>query len=298
LLELRKLKISDREAVNAILRESDYRGCEYSFANNLAWRRKAHSRVCFYGGFYICAATEPEISYVFPAGKPKTTDGYKTVIEEMRRYSEHHNQTLKISGVTAEQLTVFEELFPGAYNIEVFTGDFDYIYKTEDFVGLPGKRYHGKRNHIAQFERAYNWEFSLITENDFDDCIEFAAVSYNDSGDYLDEGKIFEQYAINCFFTHFNSLELAGGILRIDGKIAAFSIGEPLCSDTFDVHIEKADTEYKGSYTAIANKFAGAAAANFKYINREEDLGIAGLRKSKQSYLPCFQLEKHTIVFK
>jgi hypothetical protein len=290
--------MSDRETVNAILSESDYRGCEYSFANNLAWRRKAHSRICIWNGFYICAATEPEISYVFPAGKPKTADGYKSVLEEMRRYAEHHNQTLKISGVTAEQLPVFEELFPGAYNIEVFTGDFDYIYKSEDFIGLPGKRYHGKRNHIAQFERAYNWEFSPITENDFDDCIEFAAVSYNDSGDYLDIGKTYEQYAINCFFTHFTSLCLTGGILRIDGKIAAFSIGERLSSDTFDVHIEKADTEYKGSYTAIANKFAAYAAKDFKFINREEDLGIPGLRKSKQSYLPAFQLEKHTIVFK
>jgi hypothetical protein len=298
LLELRKLKISDREAVNAILRESDYRGCEYSFANNLAWRRKAHSKICLWNGFYICAATEPEISYVFPAGSPKSADGYKSVIEEMRRYAEFHNQTLKISGVTAEQLPVFEELFPGAYDIEVYTGDFDYIYWAEDFIGLPGKRYHAKRNHIAQFERAYNWEFAEITENDFDDCIEFAAVSYNDSGDYLDEGKTYEQYAINCFFTHFLSLGLSGGILRVDGKIAAFSIGDPLNSDTFDVHIEKADTEYKGSYTAIANKFAARAAKPYKFINREEDLGIAGLRKSKQSYLPIFQLGKHTIIFK
>jgi hypothetical protein len=290
--------MSDRDAVNEILGESDYRGCEYSFANNLAWRRKAHSRVCLWGGFYICAATEPIISYVFPAGKPKTTGGYKTVIDEMKRYSEFHNQTLKISGVTAEQLPLFEEFYPGAYDIEVFTGDFDYIYKSEDFIGLPGKRYHAKRNHIAQFERAYNWEFSEITENDFDDCIEFAAVSYNDSGDYLDEGKIFEQYAINCFFTHFTSLGLTGGILRVDGKIAAFSIGERLNSDTLDVHIEKADTDFKGAYTAIANKYAALAAKNLKFINREEDLGIPGLRKSKQSYLPCFQIEKHTIVFK
>jgi hypothetical protein len=290
--------MNDREAVNAILRESDYRGCEYSFANNLAWRRKAHSRICLWNGFYICAATEPVISYVFPAGKPKTTDGYKTVIEEMKRYSELHNQTLKISGVTAEQLAMFEELFPGAYDIDVFTGDFDYIYKSEDFINLPGKRYHAKRNHIAQFERAYNWEFSEITENDFDDCIEFAAVNYNDSGDYLDEGKIFEQYAINCFFTHFSSLGLSGGILRVDGKTAAFSIGERLNSDTLDVHIEKADTDFKGAYTAIANKYAASAAKDLKFINREEDLGIPGLRKSKQSYLPCFQIEKHVLTFK
>ena len=87
-------------------------------------------------------------------------------------------------------------------------------------------------------------------------------------------------------------------MIRIDGRIAAFTIGDRLNNDTFCVHIEKADTGFSGIYTGINNCFAKAAAADYRYINREEDLGIEGLRRSKRSYHPAFLLKKYTVIFK
>ena len=103
-----------------------------------------------------------------------------------------------------------------------------------------------------------------------------------------------EQYAIHTFFENFSALELKGGVLRVDGRLAAFSIGEPICSNVFGVHIEKADTRYHGAYPAMAREFAAHFAMDYTYLNREEDLGIAGLRKSKLSYYPELLLEKWT----
>ncbi|MFR9194310.1 MAG: phosphatidylglycerol lysyltransferase domain-containing protein, partial [Ruminococcus sp.] len=85
-----------------------------------------------------------------------------------------------------------------------------------------------------------------------------------------------------------------GGLLRVDGELAAFSIGEPICSNTFGVHIEKADTRFHGAYPAMAQAFAAHFAMDYTYLNREEDLGIPGLRKSKLSYYPELLLEKWT----
>lgn len=109
---------------------------------------------------------------------------------------------------------------------------------------------------------------------------------------------LLNSHAIHTFFNYFEQFGLSGGIIRINGKIAAFTIGEGINSDTFCVHIEKADTQYSGIYAGINNLFARSAASGYKYINREEDLGIEGLRKSKLSYRPAFLLDKYTVIFK
>ncbi|OPZ19501.1 MAG: hypothetical protein BWZ04_02466 [Firmicutes bacterium ADurb.BinA205] len=137
-----------------------------------------------------------------------------------------------------------------------------------------------------------------MTEKDFDDCITFSAVTYNNKAASDDHSMLAEQFAINTYFNHFHELGLKGGVIRIGGRVAAFTIGEPLNSDTFCVHIEKADTTYNGIYAGINNLFAEAAAADHKYINREEDLGLEGLRRSKLSYHPAFLLDKYEVTFK
>ena len=109
---------------------------------------------------------------------------------------------------------------------------------------------------------------------------------------------IAEQFALNAYFSYYNELALKGGLIRIGGKICALTIGERLNSCTFGVHIEKADRSYNGIYAAINNHFVLENTDGYKYINREEDLGIEGLRKSKLSYHPAFILEKYSVIFK
>ena len=108
-----------------------------------------------------------------------------------------------------------------------------------------------------------------MTPDDFDDCIAFSASFYNEKEGYLDSSSVAEQYAIHTFFTHFETLGLQGGVLRVDGKLVAFTIGEPLNQNTYGVHIEKADVRYQGAYPAINQAFVEAVAASYAYVNRE-----------------------------
>lgn len=294
MLEFREIDISDKVRINTALRCSDNRGCEYSFANNMAWRRLADSRIAFYKDFYICGAFGDNVPrFIYPAGNGDISD----VIGEMKRFSEDKGYPLLLTGVTEDKLSVLHELFGDSFTEEFDRDSSDYIYSSHDLISLSGKKYHGKRNHLARF-REFGAEFSLMSEKDFDDCITFSAITYNNIAADSDHSMLAEQFAINTFFSYFGELGLKGGVIRIDGQVRAFTIGEEICSDTFGIHIEKADTNYNGIYAGINNLFAEAEAAQYKYINREEDLGIAGLRRSKLSYHPAFLLKKYTVKFK
>lgn len=296
MLEFRDIDISDKEKINSALKKSDFRGCEYSFANNMAWRRLSDSKIAFYKDFYISCAfsTEDDIpSFTFPAGE----GNYAELFDEMRRFTDSIGKPLRIWGVTDKLLPLFDELFHGKFVCETDRDSSDYIYNSSDLIELAGKKYHAKRNHLARF-RELDYTFTPITDKDFDDCITFCTMTYNSKANTDSHSFVAEQYAINTYFTYFNELGLKGGIIRVNGKTAAVTIGEGINSDTFCIHIEKADTSYNGIYAGINNCFAKEFASDFKYINREEDLGIEGLRKSKLSYNPAFILNKHIITFK
>ncbi len=290
MLEFRKIDISDRDKIKKILRESDYRGCEYSFANNFAWHRLYKTYISFYEDFYISVSEMDGLSFTFPAGK----GDYKKLFSELEKYSNERGYPLCVSSVTDENLPLIKEIFSGrSFSVSENDGWYDYIYNAADLRELLGKKYAKKRNHLKKI-KGYDYSYSPLKETDFDDCITFAAEHYNSKGAF-GESEAGEQYAIDMFFKYFNELSLSGGIIRVDGKTAAFTVGEVLNSDTADIHIEKADAQINGSYAAINNFYAKTLPQDIVYINREEDMGISGLRKSKQSYYPAFLLRKYTV---
>ena len=295
MLDFRTIELSDSERIKKLLSLSDYRGCEYCFANNFAWHRLADTKIAFYKDFYISCSFKYGIHFTYPAGKGDIAD----IIGQMREYAESNNSPLIISSVCEEEKRQLASVFGSdSFTVEQNRDSYDYIYNVSDLVNLSGRKYHSKRNHLSKFRSSFNYTFDAITENDFDDCIKLAALSYNEKSGYDSDSAVAEQYAINAFFNHYNELSLVGGILRVDGAIAAFSIGERINSDTIGVHIEKADTSFEGSFTAVNNEFLKMYGGNFTYVNREEDMGIDGLRKAKQSYYPAFMQIKNTITFK
>lgn len=293
MIEFRDIDISDKQDINRCLKISDFMGCEYSFTNNMAWKRLSDSKIAFYKNFYIVRSITEDNKpfFVFPSG----SGDYLEVFRELKKYTDSLNVPLQISGVTKNYLPMFDELFPQQFTIEYDRDSSDYIYLTSDLIDLKGKKFHSKRNHLSHF-KSLDYDFSLIKEKDFDDCISFCTEDYNNKDKNF--SSIAEQYAINTYFSYFNELGLTGGIIRINGKVSAVTIGETLNSNTFCVHIEKADRRFDGIYTAINNFFVSSVANDCLYVNREEDLGIEGLRKSKLSYNPAFLLDKYIITFK
>lgn len=296
MLEFRDIQISDKDRITSALKRSGFIGAEYTFANNMAWKRLNNSKIAFLDDFYICGSfgENNRPCFCFPSG----SDDYRKVIAELKKFSENSGYPLTLVSVTEKSLAMLGELFPDAFTYEYDRDSSDYIYRTEDLINLSGKKYHQKRNHLARFSEL-DYDFSLISENDFDDCITFSTVTYNNKNASDDDYSIIaEQYAINTFFSYYHELGLCGGIIRIGGKIAALTIGEPVTDSVYCVHIEKADTSYNGIYVGINNCFLKAAVKDFEFVNREEDLGIDGLRRSKLSYHPAFLLDKYKVTFK
>jgi hypothetical protein len=295
MLTFRKIDVSDREWVCELLAESNYMGAEYSFANNMAWQRLSDSLITRYEDFYTVLMPEGDTyTYTFPAGH----GDYVEAIHQLREYAEANGKKCSIFGVTREYFPLFESNFNGEYSIKYLPDSSDYVYLTEDLANLSGRKYHGKRNHLKKMDR-YPWTFNELTEDDFEDCILLSARLYNHKDGYTDHSARVEQYAIDTFFKYYREFNLMGGGIRIDGELVAFTIGERLNSNTVVVHIEKADTSYEGLYVLINNQFVRHFCDPnvVKYINREEDLGIEGLRKAKRSYHPVFQVEKHLVEF-
>ena len=301
MFEFREIQLSDKEWIDNCLKISDFRGCEYSFANNMAWRRLSDTLVCHHDDFYIsCSFDEGKPYFTFPSGAKCDKQGiekYKKLFVELKDYAESKNVPLKISSVNSQHLEWIKECYGDNITVSANRDYFDYVYKTEELIRLKGKKFHGKRNHIKRFKEN-NWSFEPLSPNSFDECIAFAAESYNDNNSHEDFSSVVEQYAINMFFDNFYYLRLKGGILRKDSQIVGFTIGEKLNSDTFVVHIEKAKGQVQGAYPTLCNEFLKACAADCMYVNREEDLGIEGLRKAKLSYRPEFLLEKYVVEFK
>lgn len=165
------------------LQQSQYQGCEYSFANNLAWYRGSDSRIASFQGFYIIAAFDT------PDGIPDVTvpsgsGDWDALLRELVETLCPNGEPLRFTGVTREMAAFLQQRFPDA----VWQPDpaaYDYIYRTEDLITLKGKRYHKKRNHLHQFQERYNWTFAPLTAADQDACIAFSAALYNEKRDTM-----------------------------------------------------------------------------------------------------------------
>lgn len=293
MLEFREITLEDQDWITELLGYSDYMGCEYSFANNMAWRRLYQSTICRFQDFYINKSEDKDGFYfTFPAGRGDITEA----VYAMREYANAHGRPLVLIGVTEPVLAVMQEKFPDAFTATLPEESADYIYLAEDLRTLAGRKYHQKRNHLKRFQ-AYGAVYAPLTQADFDDCIVFSSQQYAEKGGIDDFSSQNEQFAIHTFFSNFDRFGLMGATLRVDGKLVAFSIAEKLNSNTLCVHIEKADVSFEGAYAAINNTLVlHAAGEEILYVNREEDLGIPGLRKAKQSYHPTFMLQKYRLV--
>ncbi|MEJ2250017.1 MAG: phosphatidylglycerol lysyltransferase domain-containing protein [Candidatus Lokiarchaeota archaeon] len=174
--------------------------------------------------------------------------------------------------------------------------NWDYVYSREDLIKLQGNKYRSKRRLLEKFNIKYNFEFHIITEDLLEKCRElqnkWCIINECQKNEDLQE----EQKAIDELFDNFLTLGVNGGLILVDDNPAGYTFGEMLNEDTTVIHIEKAHTYYEGSYQAINNKFLRHCCHDTaKYVNREQDLGIEGLRKAKNSYHPMKLIEKQKI---
>ena len=171
----------------------------------------------------------------------------------------------------------------------------------EKLVLLPGRKLHAKRNHINFFIENNDWTFEPITRENLGECRKMNEEWYREKGQSCNAGLANERRAVDKCFENYSELGLEGGLLRASGRIVAYTIGEPLNSDTYVIHVEKAFSSIRGAYQMINREFASYIRDNHPhiiYVNREDDMGDKGLRRAKLSYYPDRMIEKYTARYK
>lgn len=296
MLEFKKPQLSDKEWVDECLKHALTMSCEYTFGNTYIWAESYNSEICHYNNFFICKwGNGKNISYSLPLGEGDFSDAVMQIIKDAQK----SGVTPRIYGVTNEYMNYLQEAFFGEFTY-IHNEDFsDYIYLTEKMANLSGKKYHGKRNHITNFKKNNpDWTFEVIDKNNINDCIEFHKkwLENREDGDSEDYAEEFS--AVLTAFENYEELGFLGGLIRVNGEVIAYTMGEAkVGGKCFVSHFEKAYAEIQGAYAIINQEFTKNCLGEFEYVNREEDLGIEGLRKAKLSYRPEILLEKCIAVY-
>jgi hypothetical protein len=206
---------------------------------------------------------------------------------------------LRIFGVTPDAKSELENCLPGQFAYTPEPDYFDYVYLRTDLASLTGKKYQSKRNHVNRFKKQYRYEYLPIAPDIIPLCMSLESKWFQTNSTKNDiDGLRLENRSMRFAMNHFSDLGLLGGAIAIDGEIVAFTYGSPINHCTFGVHVEKADIRYDGVFSLINQEFASRIPEQFVFVNREEDLGLPGLRQAKQSYHPAILLEKNTAVKK
>lgn len=291
-------RFEDRQWVQPLLAAQGSLCCEFNFANIYLWSRAYPQKIARLGDrLLVQIQGKLGLCYLCPAGSGPLAPAVDALAGDAGR----HKVPLTLVCVTREQKAALEEVCPGRFAFEEDRDGFDYIYDINRLADLPGKKLHAKRNHIHRFdERFPDWLLEPITPANVPECVElerrWAAVRREEPGEDADAMSE-ESVAVIEALYHLDKLGLEGALIRAEGGPVAFSLGGLITPECFDVNFEKSFADIQGAYPAINRELARLIRARHpgvKWLNREDDLGLEGLRRAKLSYYPDILLTKFT----
>ena len=293
------IDISAKEKLQPYFDMVNYEACEYCFATLYMWQHLYKTGYYIGDGFAVLVGEyEGDTFSILPLAKKEKLP---EVIDFVFDYFKNVNKKLYFRGVTQEIVDYLKENYKDKFEYIEERDLFDYVYDAESMRTLGGRKNQKKRNHINYFLKEYEgrFEYRLLNKEDFNSCLELVkkwANNKEENNEY-DEGMDEELIGIKKIFSHYDILKdgiKVGGIL-IDNKLEAFTIGELLNPNMALIHIEKANPDIRGLYPFINQQFLVNEFSQVEFVNREEDLGIPGLRKAKLSYHPIRFVEKYTV---
>lgn len=298
-----QITIGSEAILKEYLNSFEYGTSDLSFTSLYMWRNinKFSWQVI---GDYLCIAgishldIEKEEAFLFPpltkTGKYDPVELRKTILDAKKVFDEK-GERFNIRLLPKHMIEIVESAFPGEFIYYADRANFDYLYLTKDLINLAGRKYHTKRNHLNHFKSHYSYEYGPLTSAMAPEAMDFIH-RFNRRKDMplYEQGLLkLEEDAMSDVLENLEKVGYLTGAVFMGGEIQALSIGGALGKKTVTVHVEKANTAYRGSYQVINNEFCKQMASNVKYMNREEDMDIMGLREAKLSYRPIRFVEKH-----
>jgi hypothetical protein len=256
--------------------------CEMNFANIFIWKDSEHPRWTLLNG-NLCVLVEPDFEppyFLPPAGADRVRETIATCLRHAPRLSRVPEG--------------FVRRYGAGFRFEEDPDNFDYIYRVEDLAELKGKRYDGKRNRIRKFEKTFPHDYSALARGDVAGCARLLEDWFEEkrNGDpYMRAEKV----AIVQALASFELLGLKGGVVKVGGRVEAFTFGMRLTDDTAVIPIEIANPAFPGLAQWINREFVRREWPAFEFVNREQDMGVEGLRRAKLSYQPARLLKKFSL---
>ena len=295
-MEFKPIEKADKPIFDKFYKARYYENSQFTFTNQYMWRKAYNIQWTVENDIlYTICEYENKVSMLQPLG---SEDKMQEAIANIIEFFATNNEPFSIIEVDKSFAGELKKFPDAEFEIKANRDKFDYVYFADDLIKLAGRKYNLKKTPLNGFHRNYpEAKYLPITEEIIPKChkelnhwYKSRAAKFKD-----DQYFYFEVIAANELIDNFCDFNLKGGAIELDGKIIAFTFGEQLNTDTAVIHIEKAEPDIRGSYVAINQGFVAHEWSNMKYINREEDMGIEGLRKSKESYNPCKMIEQFNI---
>ncbi len=289
MLEFKPLSLKDKDFFDKYLKPYKFATSEYSFINLFIWRKACDIRYTVYKDVIIIKKKDFNNNYHFMQPIGYNMNNLKEIVSALIDYKEENSMNFLFKDIETSFINDLQQIYVNKFEFEEDIDNFDYIYESSKLMTLSGKKLHNKKNHYNNFVKNNEYRTAEINDENINECIKAAKewVNVRDAKGYL----LYELEAIEEMLLNRSILGFDGMAVYVDEKLSAFTIGEKINEDMAIVYIEKADSEINGLYTFINKTFIENHYSEIPYINREQDLGIQGLRQAKKTYYP-FKLEQ------
>lgn len=296
MIRFSQIMLSDKGLFDRYLKIQNPQISELTFTNMFMWRDYHNFRFAESNGL-LCLVSQPDNGepYAFVPIGELNEDNFRGTVQALEGYFRSNGWKLQFKKVTEESLDWFRKLGIPEDRIQPDRDNSDYVYRVQDLVSLAGKKYDGKRNHINRFNREHTYEYVPLREEYIEQCSRIMQKWCEQRDCTLHTELRLERMANLELLKNYHAFNCKGALLKVDGEFEAFTVGEPLNSDTVVIHIEKADNHIHGLYTLLNQQFLKMEWADYSYVNREQDLGLEGLRKAKLSYNPAHMIDKYIV---
>ena len=299
----KKIEITDKSLFDSYFLKFKPQISELTFTNLFMWRNyyeflftELNNHLIIFSNSYLNKWKKPhsnkkDVIFFFSPIGDKPDEIIFELFDSLDNIEFH-----RVPEAVIEKIKENEKLTNSKLEIIEDRDNWDYVYEREELITLAGSKYRQKRRWLKTFTEQYDYKFNFIA-GEYVDKARKLQYEWADINDFeTKEGLKEEQRAVDELFDNFHELNTRGGILCSDTNCVGYTLGEMLNEDTLVIHIEKAHIEYEGSYQAINNLFLKGCCEKALYVNREQDLGIPGLRKSKESYKPHHMVKKFVII--
>lgn len=268
---------------------------DMSFINAWAWQDKYHFEVAFEDELcWIRSHDGEKIIYNYPLGNWERDD-WQELLEK------HFPQGFDFIKVPVSLAIILKDIYQSKLELNEDRDNWEYIYSINELISLAGYRFRNKRKLANQFKQFYNYIYKHISETEVGEIIKFQEkwLNQHEIKEIVSNNLESENKAILRVLNHWSQLpkNIFGGVLSVGEDVVAYTIGEKVDDSSIIIHFEKAMFEYKGAYQAI-NRICMENIGNYKFVNREQDLGLEGLRKSKLEYNPIRYIKKYNLVLR